>query len=318
MSVHVLVGGVGFVGANLAVELVERGYSVVVASRRGSVERRPGLARFLEGLGVRIVVARSLWGLDMGGLGDVYYYLPGALTGGYRAMLEAHVKLLEKTISDVAETGAGLVYVSSIAALGVGREWRRGCTVYEEERHLAGDRVYPSIHMETKAMGERLLVEKGGALGWWSIVRPGVVFGPWGGHLEWRLLYMASRLRVGPRLGRGVPHIYSQDLARILADAGEGRHRGAWVNAVDPLHPDLADLFRALCRGLGHSRCATIPVWPLVSLAGRASGRGSPLRLIYSILAHGCRYDSRRLEGFQWTPLEEQARGFIEWARRWL
>ncbi len=314
-DVHVVVGGVGFVGANLVEELVGRGLRVVVASRRSSLERRPLVARFLRGLGVEFAVAASLWDVDFEGLGGgVYYYLPGALTGGLKAMREAHVDLLARVLDAANNVGARLVHVSSIAALGVMRGWRRGCIIVEEERHLEGERLYPSMHMETKAWGERLVVERGAR---WSIVRPGVVFGPWGYHMEWRLLLASSRIRLGPRLGRGMPHIYSQDLARILADAGEGAYDSMWINAVDPLHPDIGDIFQEICRRVGR-RCVTAPVWPLIAFAGRVAGRGSPLRLFYSILAHGCHYSSRHLSGFEWTPLDSQVEGFIGWVREWL
>ncbi len=304
----------GFVGVNLAEELISRGEEVLIATRRRSLEKRPAIAARLRSLGAGIHVADSLWSLDLEGLGgDVYYYLPGTLTGGLKAMMEAHVNLLKHVIGVLEPLKPRLVLVSSIAALGVPRGGGE-CIVYEEEEHLAGDREYPSLHMETKALGEKVLIENERLLGGWSIIRPGVVYGPWGYHAEWRLLSIGVKTRIGPRLGRGIPHIYSRDLAKILADAGEGVYDGFWVNAVDPLHPDIWDIFNSMCRVLGR-RCMGVPVWGLVAMVGRIAPRTSPLKLFYSLLKRRCRYMTRRVRNLDWTPLEDQARGYLEWLK---
>ncbi len=306
---HVLVAGVGFIGLNLAEELARRGEEVIVLARHGSVRRRPRIASKLRDTGASIVTDESIdKSLLVDNSGDVYYLLAGRIKGSLKDMREAHVGIVEEAVEAARETGSRVVLVSSIAALGVPR-LPEGSTILEEEHHLEGDRDYTTLHMITKAEGERVLV--GSGLGKWSIIRPGVVLGPYNYHVEARALRMAVRLGLKPVLGRGVPHVYSRDLAVILAEAGTGRYDGLWVNAVDPRHPDLAELTEYTCRILGR-RCLGVPVWWFLSAAGRLAGRGSPVRLAYSIMARRFKYASRYLEGFRWTGLEEQARGILE------
>ena len=305
---HVLVAGVGFVGLNLAEELAKRGDEVIVVARYGSAERRPRIASRLREAGARIVVGERISReLLLENTGDTYYVLAGRIKGSLESMREAHVGIVEETIGAARETGSRVVLVSSIAALGIPR-LPEGSTILEEERHLEGEREYATLHMLTKAEGERVLVSSG--LDKWSIIRPGVVLGPYNYHIEARALRTAVRLGFKPVLGRGIPHIYSRDLAAILAEAGAGKYDRLWVNAVDPRHPDLAVIAGYMCSILGR-RCLGIPAWWGLSIAGRLAGRGSPLKLAYSIMSRRFRYASRHLEGFRWTGLEEQARGIL-------
>ena len=195
-SRYVIVGGVGFLGVNLAAELSRRG-EVVVPARPSSVRRRPRISRELERLGAKIIIADRL---DAGFLrrlgGDVYYHAAGKLGGSMKDLEEAHVRLLGDVIDAAADVGARVVYVSSIGVAAEMRGVPRGSTVVEEDRHLD-----PSIFIHrgpyevTKAMGERLLVSSGERLrGKWSIVRPSFLYGPWAYQPQWTLVLRAARL----------------------------------------------------------------------------------------------------------------------------
>ena len=305
---NVLIAGIGFVGLNLAEELVERGLNVTVLARKASAAKRPLMVRRLEDLGVKLVLVDRVLEEHVRSVGgDIYYYLAGKLWGSYSEQWEAHVGLLDRSINAVAELGARLVHVSSIAAIGVIKGLGKGAVVKEEDQHLAGDRVYVNTHMKTKAEGEKLIVRRGGELkGKWSIIRPGIVFGPWGCHSEWKLLYRMASIRLAPKLGRGMPHIYSRDLAGILADAGSGVFDSKWVIAVDPLHPDIADIAEEICRKRGYGRCLRVPVWAFMKIAGTIAPRESPLKLAYTLLNAGYRYESKYLNNVEWTPLGDQ------------
>jgi nucleoside-diphosphate-sugar epimerase len=304
-------------GANLVEELLSRGHDVVVVARRSSADKRPALKRHIEGLGAEVVLAPRIDRRVMEGLGaDVYYHVAGTVSGSLEAQRVPHVRLLAELI-DAAETlGSRVVYVSSIGAIGTVRGAGEGAVVSEEETHLdPRGHVHDSNHEVSKAEGERLLVSSSPRLGGrWSIVRPGLVFGPWGYHVEWRVSYRLASIGVSVDSSRGLPHIYSVDLARILARAGEGFFDGRWVNAVDPLHPRLSAITGLMCKELGRG-CVRVNAWPLLSLLGRLAPRSSPLRVAYSIMRRGYRYSSRHLSGHPWTPLEEQVRAFTRWAR---
>ncbi len=317
MPGHAVVGGVGFVGANLAEELVGRGYEVTVIGRKSSANKRPKLARHLQSVGARLLLPPKLERRVYERVAaDVYYHVAGAVSGSLEAQRVPHVKLLDDIVRVAVELGSRIVYVSSIGAVGTVRGATAGTTIAEEERHLDPRvHVQESNHEITKAEGERLLVSASQRLrGRWSIVRPGLVFGPWGYHVEWRLSYRLSAMGISLDSSKRIPHIYSRDLARILADAGEGEFDGKWVNAVDDLHPRLSDITGIMCRELDR-RCVRLNTWPLINALGRVAPKSSPLRVAYSIMRRGYVYSSRFLAGREWTPLEEQVKAFIEWAR---
>ena len=294
---HVLVGGLGFLGANLVEELVGRGHRVVVVARRSSVGRRQWLRRVIESLGATVHVAEGrVEAPDIARFSpDVVYHLAGKPGGPRSVQWEAHVGLLEREMEAAEETGARIVYVSSIAVVADASPLPPGSLVVEEEEHLWGRRgVFQTHHSETKAEGERRLVSWRGR---WAILRPGLVYGRHAYHREWRLARTLARLRLAPVVA-GAPVVGVHDVARIAAMAGEGSLDGRWVNVVSPFtHERVAVEF---CRrASGSRRCLRIPQGPLLRL-GRLAGRGSTLRLAWSIVSRRYRYRSRILEGYEW------------------
>lgn len=298
---------------NLAKELLERGYEVIVASRRGSLRKRGFIAEELRRLGARIEVAESITSSmlrDLGG--DVYYHLAGRISGRWVHQWSAHVGLLSTTIDAASELGARVVYVSAVLAVGGVRGAGRGSLIVEEEDHLAGEREYKTVYEKTKAEGERLLVRRGGELGGkWCIVRPGTVIGPWAYHREWGLLVGLARRGIGVSLSTTIPLVYSVDLARVLADAGEGALDGKWVNAVG-YNEDIFEVYRIACERF-RVKCRRVGVGRLLGLLGSLAPKSSSLAVVARGLELGYRYSSRILD-YEWSPLEEAVGGFIEWA----
>ena len=317
MTRHVIIGGIGFVGANLALELVKRGHETIVAGKRSSADKRPLITGHLERSGVKLALSDRIDRGFLEGLGaDVYYHVAGAIAGSLEAQRVPHVRLLDKAVRAASSIGARVVYVRSIGAIGTVRGLSRGSKVLEEDVHLEpGRHVHESNHETTKAEGERLLVSSSKMLrGKWAIMRPGLVFGPWGYHVEWRLSYRLASRGIAVDFSRRVPHVYSGDLAKLLADSGEGLFDGRWVNAVDPLHPRMLDITMLMCTILGR-KCLRLNAWPVLSVAGRMAPRSSPLRAAYVIMRREYFYSSRFLEGYEWTPLESQVREFVSWAK---
>ncbi|MEM1927357.1 MAG: NAD(P)-dependent oxidoreductase [Acidilobaceae archaeon] len=314
---HVIVGGLGYLGVNLAEELERRGFRVIVVGRRGSEARRPRIAARLRAMGVQLELPESLraGGLrDLGG--DVYYYLVGRISGSLEEFREAHVELLGETVKAAGELGARVVYVSAVSAVGEVRGLKPGSVVYEEEDHLNPEvHKHYSYHGLTKAEGERLLRSSRELRGKWSIVRPGLLLGPWAYHSEWAAYRRALSARIAPKLGRRIPLVHVKDVAEILAEAGEGRYDGLWLNAVSH-HPDLSDLVIEGCRQTG-ARCITIPLKPLASTALALKPlipRGRPEALTLELLSLNYEYRSRILKK-NWRSLQEAVRDFLEWAK---
>ncbi len=314
--VDILVGGLGFLGVNIARVLVKVGRRVIVVGRRGSEVRRPRITRTLKELGVEIKLFDRIEAPVLESLGgDNYYYLIGVISGGYREQRRAHVDLLEGVIEVASKLGSRLIYISSIGAIGEIIGVKPGSIVYEEEEHLDPSRhKHHSYHEITKAEGERLIVSRSSQLkGRWCIIRPGLLLGPWGYHVEWRMYKLLLDLRIAPKLGRGLPLVHVLDVAEIALEAGEGFYDGLWLNVVSPYYPDFSDLVLEGCRQLSR-KCLVIPVGWMLTL-GSLAPRGSPLALSWSLMRLGYRYSSRHLKHRMWRDVETMVKDFLEWAR---
>jgi len=321
--VDVLVGGIGFLGVNLARVLVENGHRTIVVGRKGSEVKRPRITRALKELGVEIKLFNKLEASVFENLGgDVYHYLIGVISGSYDVQKRAHVDLLNEVVEAVTKLGSRLVYISSIGAIGEVVGIKPGGLVYEEEVHLDPSRhKHYSYHEVTKAEGERLIVSRGSQLkGRWSIIRPGLLIGPWGYHIEWRLYKLLLDLRIAPKLGRGLPIVHVLDIAEIALEAGEGLYDGLWLNAVSPYYPDLSDLLLEGCRQLSR-KCLSIPVGWTLKLAFLATPlvpKGSPLALTLNLERLSYKYSSKYLRKREWRGIEVMVGDFLKWAKEGL
>jgi len=294
---HALVGGLGYLGLNLARAVVEAGEEPVIVARRLSVEKRRGLADAARRIGAKLFIVDSprIGAGDVEAVEpDVVHHLAGKAGGPRRPQWEAHVGLLREEMEAASRLGARLVYVSSIAVPSDAAPLPPGATVAEEEEHLWGRTPrFETVHAETKAEGERLLV---GSRLKWAILRPALVTGRYSYHPEWRLVRLAARLGLAP--AAPAPVVSAGDVARVALQAAEGRLDGAWVNLAAP-NATLADAALETCRALGRSRCLRVPVgW--IAAAGRLAPRTSPARLAWSIMRKRYRFESRVLAGFDW------------------
>ncbi|MDM7275812.1 MAG: NAD(P)-dependent oxidoreductase [Thermoprotei archaeon] len=314
-----VVGGLGYLGVNAAEELHGRGFQVIIVGRRGSETRRPRITAHIKSMGLTLKLLEHLRAEELKALGgDVYHYLVGIISGSLEEFRRAHVKLLGEAVKAAGELGARVVYVSAISSIGEVRGVKPGSTIYEEEEHLNPEvHKHYSYHGLTKAEGERLLRNSRELRGKWSIVRPGLLIGPWAYHPEWAAYLRLASMRIAPKLGRRIALIHVKDVAEILAEAGEGRYDGLWVNAVAH-HPDMSDIVREECKQL-KVKCATIPVKPLVKAALALKPlmpRGSPIAMMLELLSLNYEYRSRILRR-EWRGLEDAVKDFLEWAKNY-
>ncbi|WP_062661937.1 NAD-dependent epimerase/dehydratase family protein [Aeropyrum camini] len=225
----VAVGGLGYVGVNIAPALLEVGELVVVYRGLARGFRRV-IASRLESLGARLVRLDppiTADGLERLG-GDVYIHLAGKISGRYRVQWESHVGLLESVIEAAERLGSRVVYTSSVLAYGRLEDLPPGSIVYEEEEHLSGRRRWRSHHARTKAEGEKLLVSSSGRLGGrFSIVRPGLVVGSHAYHREWSILFTLARLGLYPRLDYTVNYVSSRVLGGCIGGLSQGVSTGS-------------------------------------------------------------------------------------------
>ena len=315
-----LVGGVGFVGVNLAEELVSGGWDVVVVARESSVAKRPIIASRLTSLGAKLSSYRRITRdslLDVGA--DVYFHLAGKVSGSTASMEAAHVKLLEMVVDAAGELGARVVYVSAVAAIGRVRGAQPGSEVVEEDEHLSPRvHVWETPYEKSKAMGEKLLVNSGASLrGKWAILRPGIVFGRWAYHGFWGSLYNAARRGISVCTSH-LPLTPVKSLSRLLELAGRGSYDGLWVNAVAYNKP-LCEYTEALCklvRGV-EGRCRRLRVDPLIHAVGVVAPRGSWIKEASLLLKRAYTYNSKYLAAFNWQELEDAVREYVDWYREY-
>ncbi|BAA79741.2 hypothetical protein APE_0763.1 [Aeropyrum pernix K1] len=313
MARIVVVGGLGYVGVNIAPALADLGELVVVY--RGVVGGfRRVIASRLESLGARLVRIDAPMTADelerLGG--DVYIHLAGKISGGYRVQWESHVGLLEAIVEAAGRIGSRVVYTSSVLAYGRLEDLPPGSLVYEEDEHLSGRRWWRSYHARTKAEGERLLVSSSRRLGGrFSIVRPGLVVGSHAYHREWSMLFRLSRLGLYPRLDYTVNYVSSKALREVYRRAVTGGLDGKWVHAVS-YHAPYREAAMLVCTRLRGGLCRGLPVKPLFSLAGRLAPPSTALSASWEGVSNGYIFKSRYgvpVDG----SLEEAFSELLEW-----
>jgi nucleoside-diphosphate-sugar epimerase len=313
----VLVGGLGYLGYHMVREIAGV-HDVVVAVRRGSLRGvRRRLASEVEKLGAKVEVAgESITESFLESIGgDAYIHVAGKISGSFRAQWEAHVGLLERILGAASRLGSRVVYVSSILAFGRVEGIPEGSEVYEEEEHLSGRRSYVSHHSRTKAEGERLLVARGGSVkGKWVILRPGLLVGAWGYHLEWAAAGLASKLGLYPSAPWRLNVVAARDVARLTLSALEGALDGKWVHLVSS-HPSHDELFGELCRLIKGSKCARVPVSLILSIAGRLAPPSTALSAVWEGVNQRYVFKSRYVRGFEWTPLEDALKELASWLK---
>ena len=313
MASVLLVGGVGFIGVNVARVAVGEGWGVCIASRRSSLERRPLHAGVLKGLGVPVYAAGGL----LEAVGEAVeacrpsclVYLVGVMGGG-RAAWEAHVGLWRRVLEAYGGRVDHTVYYSAATVTPCRRSIRG---VGETHPALVGARdAYTLSKREGELIALRASREGAASV---SILRPVLVYGPYATHPEHRLF--ARLARHGLRLGLPVDAVPAADVARITLWLCERRPGGRWFYAARPETHTLRELFDALCEG---RRCADLS--PLARLAARlASITGRPARLAVLARWLECGWRIRPwglLEaGYdRWVALGEAIREYKEWLSR--
>ncbi len=317
MSRRVLiVGGIGYLGYNLALEHSRRGDSVYIAARRSSAERRGRLFNelrsfvrksiLLSSLGDKVSIRSSI---DSMGCPNIAYLVTGKLAGTRKEMEEAHVEIPAQWTRILSQRcrDSLIVYVSSVFSVGDPGSCARDLVVREEERHLEGCRQFSS-YAETKAAGERRVLELcRGNKARVAILRPGLLVGRWSYHREWRLMYRLARLHLRITSGPYLHVTPARDIVRaaILLDE---KHSGCQWYYATPWRLRLGELHSMLLQGLGVRHA--LPLYAPSAI---------PLGSLSKELRAQQRY---RIEpwllnelGMKWTSPEEAVVEAAEWMR---
>ena len=311
-----IVGGIGYLGYNLALEHSRRGDSVYIAARRSSAERRERLFNELRSFVKKSILLGSLGdkvsirsSIDSMGCPDIAYLATGKLAGTRREMEEAHVEIPAQWTRILSQRCRHtlIVYVSSVFSVGDPEGCASGLVVREEEEHLKGCKRFSS-YAETKAAGERRVLELcRGNKARVAVLRPGLLVGRWSYHREWRLMYWLAKLHLRVTSGPYLHVTPARDIARAAILLSE-KHNGCQWYYATPWRLRLGELHSMLLQGLGVRHA--IPLY-------------TPSTIPLGSLAKELRTQQRyRIEpwlldklGMKWTSLEEAVGEAAEWMK---
>ncbi len=293
-----MVGGVGFLGANLA-GVLEPGQCFV--ARRAGLDAKRMLLDVIRGAGHRVLVVNAyeeLGGWPSGcGEDRTLAYLAGVLGGGEKLYWRVHVELPSLLVEKLEPERVVYVSAASVSP--------RGCEEEEHLSHLEG--VELDAYTRSKAAGEEVLARLAEELGFvLRIVRPVLMAGMYWRHGEARLALLAER---GLVIRAPVPVVDALDTARLIVESVSWPGRLLWFNSSAGY--SLGELLLELCRVSRGRRCLQLPV-PRVAfrLASIASVRARLAYRLASLWPEAC--VARRM-GFGFSGLGEVARRVARW-----
>ena len=296
-------GATGFIGRHVVAYLRSRGDDVIEVGRP---LQRAAITKAIAGAGTVI-------------------HLAGVVsTSRDEEYMAVNVDATAAVAEAAGERGARLVHISSLAAAGpAGPQAPRSET----------DPPAPmTAYGRSKLEGERAVAAVPGL--WWTVLRPGVVYGP-GDRALLPLFVLASR-RVLPDIGRAsaaYTFVFVSDLVRVIAAAVDHGTSGDVLFVGHPAPVTTRAVLEGVRRAVGRrAMIVSVPmsVLRLVALVGDAAGalRGKPLpmnrRRYAELAADGfvCRVDRLRDRlGIEATVgLDEGLAETAAWYRRegWL
>jgi nucleoside-diphosphate-sugar epimerase len=213
------------------------------------------------------------------------------------------------------------VHVSTISLYG----YRNRTDVTEETPPDPGRDPYPI----TKLAAEQALKEAAGDRLQYTIIRPGMIYGPHSGMWTGQMFKVARR-RPTPFVGDGSGSTYPihvDDLIDLLLIAAVHPNAvGETFNCTPDPSPTWREYLGSYARLAGHQRWLGIPptlLWPFVQLIGRFAPPSSPLQDLPEMLPFSQRYityktdKARSLLG--WSPkvtLRDGIDGTADWLRQ--
>jgi nucleoside-diphosphate-sugar epimerase len=164
----------------------------------------------------------------------------------------AHVEIPKKIAESIQKQV--LIHVSSAAATGLTGE------VKEEEEHCK--KVSPLTPYEiSKCEGEkavmRIAKEKGFPL---AIIRPTFIYGKYGAHVHFVLMYWLSKFGIVPSMGISVSTISANRIAELMRVLAEAKPRGVYMYANECELVNLDRFFVIMAETLGRKKVVKLPI----------------------------------------------------------
>ncbi len=320
-----ILGGLGFLGANVSEFHREKGDDVLIVCREKSIRKRWFLYKQLKEIGVRFLIRDTInpalildilrkWGTPL-----IFYNVIGKLQGKRRDLIYSHVTLPYTWSREIIkkEEETLIIYVSHAFQFNCYKIIEKGKTILveEEDEHL-GNCITKTVYEETKALGERLILSIESKRCKIVILRPGLLVGRYSYHPEWKILYKLANK--GIIVGNGIrmpvtPAIDIPRIGRLLLDKDLNRD---WFHVV-PYTVDMGDLHGLMIKLMNTEKKIRIPTGNLFKIISKI-GLANVLGPISSQLDEKTVYSTRKLRelGYvKWTPLAKAIKESIEWMR---
>ncbi len=253
---------------------------------------------------------------------DIIFHSGAALGGDLALQMAVNEGGTRALVLAAAQAGVGrFVHVSTVSVYG----YRNRQDVTEETPPDPGRDPYPI----SKLAAEKALKEVAAEYHLpYTIIRPGMIYGPYSGMWTGQMFKVARRrptVFIGDGSGSAYP-IHVDDLIDLLLIAAVHPNApGETFNCTPDPSPTWREYLGAFSRLAGHQRWLGVPpklLWPFVQLIGRFAPASSPMVDLPALLPFSQGYityktdKARRLLG--WTPkitLEQGIAATADWLR---
>ncbi|EWG06607.1 MAG: hypothetical protein ASUL_08799 [Candidatus Aramenus sulfurataquae] len=244
-----LILGLGFVATHVAEYLSS--YGEVVVTYRHLNPVKEVYANALKEKGVKLVKVDPLEE-NISGLvkdADAVINLVGEISGDEETLRRANVEVPTKVAKTVAKENPRAVMVHLSGMLGMTGNVR------PEEKHCEG--VAPTTTFErTKCEGEKAIREAGVNA---AILRPGLIYGKYGAHVQFVTMYKFAKRGFVPAIGFLFSSISANSVARIIRAVVEERPKFTYFYATECEPVKVDKFFEAMARAL-RKRYVKIPI----------------------------------------------------------
>lgn len=245
-----LILGLGFLATHIAEYLTNQGEEVTVTYR--NLERVKSI--YAEILKARLVRLDPLNNIDelrnLIASSDIIVNTIGVIGENERELKIAHVEIPKKISEIISELQAKpmLIHISAASATGLTGY------VKEEEKHCEG--VSPNLPYEkTKCEGEKIVYAKAKENDFpLAIIRPTFIYGKYGAHVHFVLMYWLARLGIIPSFNISFSTISAKHIAILVKTLAEAKPKGLYMYAHECKLIELEKLFELMAKGLGREK----------------------------------------------------------------
>jgi nucleoside-diphosphate-sugar epimerase len=311
-------GAAGFLGKALIERLLIRGYTDVRCNlrRRATIPELEAISKRFPRANLEYCVGNLKSREDASRAADgvqLVFHLAAGMKGDAADLFLDSVVASRNLLDAIADRKPlRVVLVSSFGVYGVATLGRKA--MVNEQTALEPHPEWRDDYSHSKLRQEQLFWEYQRRNGFELVVlRPGVIYGPGGGHLSSRagLMIGGSLLYLGGR--NLLPLTYVQNCAEAIVAAGVHEHAAGQVyNVIDDGVPTCREYLRAYKKHVRNIRSIPLPYfatrllsWALVNYHRYSQGQLPAVLTPYKVasLWAGNRFDNSKLHSIGWQQL---------------